>query len=108
MTTLLDEALESWQFARQGVVEELENLVEQDLRFRPQRKSRTVAELVRHILESGQLMAGELARADGDFRRKSYAALLREHGRGVASRKTRSQLLSALRKMHREGAKRIE
>lgn len=107
MTTLLDEALESWEFAREGVWEELENLADVDVGFRPRPESRSVGELVRHILESGGLMAGELSRADGDFRRKSYEALLREHGRGVASRRTRSQLLAALRKMHRDGAKKI-
>ena len=107
MTTLLEEALENWGFARLGVIEELENLGEAEMRFSPHRESRTVAELVRHILESGGMMAGELSRPDGDFRRKSYPMLLKEYGRGIASRKTRVELLAGLRRMHREGAKKI-
>ena len=58
--TLLDEALEAWGFAREGVIEEIENLSDRDMKFRPSDESRTVAELVAHILESGAMMAGEL------------------------------------------------
>ncbi len=108
MTSLLDEALESWGFARQGVLNELENLEEIDVRFRPRPESRNVGDLVRHILESGAMMSGELSREGGDFRRQSYDAFMREYRRGVASRKTRSQLLAALRKMHRDVAKKID
>ncbi len=60
-------------------------------------ESRTVAELARHIIESGLLMSGELSREDGDFRRKSYEALLREHGRGVSRLATRRALLDGAR-----------
>lgn len=105
--TLLEEALEAWQFTREGVVDELENLGEKDMAFRPAPASRTAAELTRHILESGALMAGELSRKDGDFRRKSYEALLKEHGRGVSRARTRRHLIDALRRMHEEGAAKI-
>jgi len=67
----------------------------------------TVEELVAHVLESGALMAGELSRPDGSFRRKSYEALLREHSRGIRKTGTRRQLLAALRSSHRDGERRI-
>lgn len=102
--TLLDETLEAWGFARDGVIDEIENLSDRDMAFRPGPDSRTVAELVGHILESGAMMAGELSRPDGDFRRKSYQALLKEHGRGIPKARTRRELLSALRKTYRDGS----
>lgn len=107
MTTLLEEALESWTFARKGVIAEVENLADDDMRFRPTAKSRTVQELIAHVLESGAMMAGELSRPDGDFRRKSYEALLRQHSRGIRRKGTRRQLLAALTSSHRRGAKAI-
>ncbi len=107
MTNLLEEALEAWEFARGGVIDEIRNLPEKDMAFRPGGQSRTVAELARHVLESGGLMAGELSRPDGDFQRKSYEELLREHGRGTARLSSRRQLLEALRRRHTEGAARI-
>lgn len=105
--TLLEEALEAWGYTRTGVVEELQNIPERDLGFRPTEASRTVAELARHIVESGLLMSGELSRPDGDFRRKSYEALLKEYGKGIALKRSKRELLEALRRSHADGEKRI-
>lgn len=102
-TTILEEALEAWEYTRQGVIDELRNLPEKSMGFRPSPESRTVGELARHIVESGLLMSGELSRRDGDFRRKGYEALLREHGRGVARMTTRRALLDGLARKHRDG-----
>ena len=105
--TLLEEALEAWGFARDGVIDEIENLSEAELGSRPAEESRSVAELVRHILESGAMMAGELSRPDGDFCRKGYEALLKEHGRGIPKAKSRRELAAALRKTLRDGSERL-
>ncbi|HSS44653.1 MAG TPA: DinB family protein [Thermoanaerobaculia bacterium] len=105
--TLLEEALEAWEFTREGVLEELRSLPEKDLGFRPSAESRSVIELAQHIVESGSMMAGELSRADGDFRRKSYEGFLHEYGRGISSRRTKAQLLDALRKTHADGHRKL-
>lgn len=107
LRNLLDEALESWGFARDGVIAEIENLSEKDMAFRPSGESRSTAELVAHVLESGAMMAGELARPDGDFRRKGYDELLKEHSRGIRMTGTRRQLVAELKRTHREGAAKI-
>ena len=106
-TTFLEEALEAWKFARDGVIDELRNLPDKDLSFRPAPKSRSALELVQHIVESGLMMAGELARPNGDFQRKSFERFLQEYGRGVAAHRTKRQLLDALRRTHREGEAKI-
>jgi uncharacterized damage-inducible protein DinB len=106
-TTILEEALEAWAYTRQGVIEELQNVPAKELAFRPREESRTLVELAQHIIESGLLMSGELSRPDGDFRRKSYEALLREHGKGVGAPRSRRDLLDALRRTHREGERQI-
>ena len=102
-TTLLEEALEAWTYVREGVIDELRNIPEKDMSFRPRPESRSVAELGQHIVQSGLLMSGELSRKDGDFRRKSYEALLAEHGPGMARLKTRKALLAALARTRKEG-----
>ncbi len=109
-TDLLEEGLESWEGTRSGVADELRNLPGKDLEFRPHAGARTVDELVRHIVESGLLMSGELSRPDGDFRRKSYEALLKEHGRGQMPRRgkrSKRELLAALSRTHRQGDARL-
>jgi uncharacterized damage-inducible protein DinB len=106
-TTLLEEALEAWTFARDGVIDELKGLPDKDLSFRPGPESRSALELVQHIVESGLMMAGELSRPDGDFRRKSYEGFLHEYGRGVSGWRSKATLLAALRKTHADGEKKI-
>ncbi|MBI4409699.1 MAG: DinB family protein [Gemmatimonadetes bacterium] len=105
-TSLLEEALEAWQYAREGVIDELDNLGEDELGFRPTPENRSAAELVLHIVESGLLMVGELTRPDGDFQRQSYEAHLREHA-GSLRAKTKKELLALLRRTHAEGDRRF-
>ncbi len=107
LTSLLDEALEAWAFARGGVIDELKSFPEKDLAFAPTEKSRSVIELAQHVIESGMMMAGELARADGDFQRKSYEGFLHEYAKGVGGSRTKAQLLALLKKSHDDGVKRI-
>ncbi|MDQ3557488.1 MAG: DinB family protein, partial [Gemmatimonadota bacterium] len=57
---LLEEALEAWGYTRRGVIAETENLPADDWDFRPEPGARSVAQLVRHVIESGEMMAGEL------------------------------------------------
>lgn len=107
MTTLLEETLENWRFAREGVIAELANIPEKRIDFRPTQESRTVGELIQHVVESGNLMSGELSRPDGDFLRKSYEGFSREYGRGLSKLRSRKRLLSALRQSHAAGEKKI-
>lgn len=58
LTTLLEEHLEAWHYTRVGVITEIENLSESDLRFTPSAESRTPAGIAIHIVESGLMMAG--------------------------------------------------
>jgi uncharacterized damage-inducible protein DinB len=107
-STLLEEALEAWTYVREGVRDEVRNIPEKEMGFRPRPQSRTVAELGQHIVQSGLLMSGELSRKDGDFRRKSYDALLREHGPGMARLRTRKALLDALGRTLKTGEKALQ
>ena len=82
--SLLDEALEAWEDVRKGVIEEAGTVPDDRWDFRPGPQSRSVSELVHHILESGLMAVGELTRPDGDFTRQPYADHLREHAGGLS------------------------
>ena len=107
LTSLLDELLEAWAYTRQGVIGEIENLSEADLQFRPHKESRSAAEIGLHIVESGQMMAGELSRPDGNFRRKPYPQLLKEHARGLPSAAKKAALVKLLKQTHADGARKL-
>lgn len=76
---LLDEAIESWEYVRRGVLAEAEGIPEDRWSFRPHERARSVAELVMHIVRSGLVMSGELTRPDGDFTRQPPPAFTEEY-----------------------------
>jgi uncharacterized damage-inducible protein DinB len=107
-TSLLEEMLVAWAYTRAGVIAEVKNLPESALDFKPHPAMRSTRELVQHIIESSLLMSGELPRPDGDFQRKSYPALLKEHAPGGVTRyRTKAELIAALKATHANGAKRF-
>lgn len=103
----LEEALEAWRDAREGVIEEVRNIPEDRLSFRPAEGVRSVAELVRHILEVSLMMVGELSQEKTDLTRKPFPALIREHDIGVESLETKPQLIEALEVTLTEGEARF-
>jgi uncharacterized damage-inducible protein DinB len=105
MTTLLEEALEAWDGTRQGVIDEIENLSEKDVKLRPKRKARTAAELAVHIAEVGLMWSGELSRPDGDFRRQPFADFIREYAGALRPATSRRGLVQLLRVSHAQGAR---
>lgn len=107
LISLLEEVLEAWQYTRAGVIDEISNLSEADLTFRPHAESRTAAEIGLHIVESGLMMAGELTRPDGDFRRKPYPKLIKEHAGSLPAAAKKAQLVALLKRTHAEGEKKV-
>ena len=106
-TSLLDEALEAWQYTRAGVIGEIRNLPDVSLTFRPTPTSRTAAEIAVHIAESGLMMAGELSRPDGNFRRKSFPQFMKEYAKGVKPTSNKKQLVQLLTKTREDGEKKL-
>jgi len=109
-SSLLDEALEAWQYTRAGVISEIRNLPDVSLNYRPTANSRTPAEIARHIVESGLMMAGELSRPDGDFRRKTFPQFMKEYTKGLKPLGTtpnKKQLIQLLTKTREDGEKKL-
>ncbi len=106
-STLLEEALQAWTWARDGVVAEVENVPEASLERAPAAGARTIGDMARHILASGRLMAGELSRADGDFQRLPYGELMAEHAGDAEEVRGKAALLDALRRSLADGQRRL-
>lgn len=77
--TLLQEAIEAWEYARRGVLAEAAVIPDESYDFRPHPRARDVRALLLHILESGLMMVGELTNPEGDFTRRAPDALMAEH-----------------------------
>lgn len=104
--SLLDEALEAWRYAREGVIDEVRNLPEGALTTAPA-GARSVTDLVHHIAESGLVMAGELSRPDGNFERQSYPDHLTEYAGGMDRPTAKAALVALLERTYDEGRARL-
>jgi uncharacterized damage-inducible protein DinB len=94
--SLLEEALESWEGVREGLIAELELVPAEKYDFRPAPEAKSVGELAVHLLESGAMMVGELTRADTHFKRLPFPELMAHHA-GALSRLTgKEELMAAL------------
>ncbi len=95
--TLFEEALGGWKVCRDLTIAELENIPGDRLDYRPAPESRTLAELVLHIADSGRAFAGEVSRANGDFTRVPPPVLYAEYATGAAPDAGREALVALLR-----------
>jgi uncharacterized damage-inducible protein DinB len=89
-TSLLEEALEGWNDARSGLIDEVENIPARQFEFRPTPDVRSVKEVVIHILEVAMMMTGELTRADTNFHRAPWPKLLRMYAQAAYRVKTKA------------------
>jgi uncharacterized damage-inducible protein DinB len=105
MNTLLEEAIDAWTDTREGLIEEVENLPSDRFDFRPAEGSRTVSELVVHIMEVSLMMAGELTREDTNLQRYPWPRLLAEYSKPIDGVSGKRHLLTALRSTFRNGVK---
>lgn len=97
LDSFLEETLEAWRDARMGIVAELENLPGDQMDFRPTPDTKSVRELIQHILEVSMMMTGELTRPDTDLKRMPWPKMLAEYARDAHAAQTKQQLLAVLR-----------
>jgi uncharacterized damage-inducible protein DinB len=106
-TTILEETLEAWQGVRDGLIAEVRNIPANRFDFRPTPQSRSVAELVRHILEVAMMMTGELTRPDTDFHRAPWDKLLALHAKPARAATTKPAFLRLLTSQITDGERRF-
>lgn len=106
-TNLLEEALEAWEDVRRGVLGEAEEIPEDRYDFRPHDEARSVKELIVHILESAEMMVGELTRPDGDFPRQSFPEHMEEYASDLPGDPDPVKLRDLLQMRFADGAARF-
>ena len=93
-----------WKDARGGLIQEVERIPEDKFSFRATPDTRSVAEVLQHIISAQKMMVGESCRADANLMRQSFAAHGKEYGAGVNDVTDRNELLELLRTSMDEAA----
>jgi len=107
ISTLLEEALEAWEDARVGFINEIRIIPPKRWDFRPAPEVRSVREIVVHVLEIAMMMTGELTREDTNFHRAPFPKLLKMYAQPAYKAKTRSELMRLLTTQLRDGQKKF-
>lgn len=93
----VDNLISSWKEVRTGLIEEAAQVPADRFSFRPTPETRSVAELLHHIIETQKMIVGETCRADANIMRQSFADHIKEYAADVKSITNKDGLLEALR-----------
>jgi len=105
LKSLLEEAIEAWQDARDGVIAEVDNFPANQFGFRPVPDARSVEEMAMHIMEVSLMMAGVLTDEHGSFGGQPFPKLLARYRGPIDGIRGKRAIMTALRRTFRDGAK---
>ena len=93
-----------WKDARGGLIQEVERIPEDKFSFRATPDTRSIAEVLQHIISAQKMLVSESCRADANLMRQSFAAHGKEYGAGVNDVTDKNGLLELLRTSMDEAA----
>jgi uncharacterized damage-inducible protein DinB len=102
----IEHVCEQWQDVRNGLIKEVEQISPEQMSFKPAPESRTVIELLHHIIESQRILAGEMCRENTNFQR-GFPALIADHVGNVKEATTKEAVLDLLRSSQEETNKMV-
>ena len=93
----VDMLIKTWKEFRNGLIAEVEQIPEDQFSFRATPETRSIVELLQHIVETQKILVGEASRPDASLRRQSFADHLNEYAPEVKSVTDKNGLLELLR-----------
>ncbi len=108
----IEEFLSQWNRTREGLIKEAERIPEGKLDFRAAAETRSVLELLQHVIESERMLVGEICRDDTDLRRV-FTRPPDDEAKGAATKEAvialfRSSLAASQEKVRQFGAEKLE
>lgn len=97
---------EHWQDVRDGFIKEVELIPGEQMGFKPATESRSVIEVLHHVIESQRVLVGEMCRDNTNFL-KGFPALMAEHAGGVKDANTKEAIIGLLRSSYDDAGKMI-
>src|SRR5829696_272060 len=86
-----------WKDIRSGLIQEVEKIPEDQFSFRATPETRSITEMMQHIIEAQKVLVGETCRTEPNFMRQSLAAHGKEYAAGVKEVADKNGLLELLR-----------
>jgi uncharacterized damage-inducible protein DinB len=93
----IDGLIESWKDTRNGLIEEAAQIPADQFSFRATPETRTISELLQHVIEAQKTLVGEAMRPDTNIFRQPLEDHAREYAPEVAGVTDKNVLLEILR-----------
>ncbi|HEX2271270.1 MAG TPA: DinB family protein [Pyrinomonadaceae bacterium] len=87
-----------WKDVRNGLIAEVEKIPEDQFSFRATPETRSIAEVLHHIIEVQKILVGETCREDSNIRRQSFADHTKEYASGVRDAAGKQAIIDVLRR----------
>lgn len=87
----------TWKEIRNGLIEEAEQVPADQFSFKATPETRSVAEVLQHIIETQAVLLGEACRPEANLFRQSFLEHIREYAPEVAATSDKNGLLGLLR-----------
>ena len=97
-----------WKNARSGFITEVERVPEDKLTFKPTPGTRSVAELLQHVVGAQRFFVGEACRPDTNLMRRPFSEHTKGYGEGVDDVFDKARLIELLRSSMEEAEKTIK
>jgi uncharacterized damage-inducible protein DinB len=103
----VENIIESWKEVRNGLIDEANQIPADQFGFQPAPESRSVRQLLQHMVESQKFLVGEACRADTNLMRGSFADNVKAYAPGVREVNDKDALLNLLRTAMDESAEKL-
>lgn len=104
---LFEDAIEALAYSRQGTISEAANIPDERWDYRPHADAKSVAELVRHMLQAAAMLVGEATDLEGDFTRRPSSEHVAAHLGALPEELSPAQLREALERTHEVNVSRV-
>jgi uncharacterized damage-inducible protein DinB len=103
----IENVIESWKEVRSGLIDEANQIPADKFSFQPAPDSRSVRQLLQHLIESQKFLVGEACRPDTNLMRGSFAENVKTYAPGVRDVNEKDELLNLLRITMDESAEKL-
>ena len=93
----VDYLITTWKEIRDGFIDEVAQIPAEQFDYRATGETRSIAELLRHVVETQKFLVGETCRPDTNLLRQSFAAHMLEYAPEVASVSDKNGLIELMR-----------
>jgi uncharacterized damage-inducible protein DinB len=99
--------IETWKDVREGLIAEVSKIPAGKFDFKATPETRSVAELVQHIIGTQAVLVGEMCRPDTNLMRAPFPELIKQYAGEVVSTTDKDGLLELLARSQEAAAEKI-